>query len=253
MLVPILLALAVLMGLFVIVVAMRPSDFRVTRSAAMAAQAEQVFPHVNELRNWEAWNPWGKLDPNCKMTYDGPAAGVGASYAWAGNNKIGEGRNTITESRPSELVRFRLEFAKPMKATNTAEFTFQPEGDRTVETVLLVEDEAQVRSLVRLVLESGGYRVLEADCGERGIEVAERHPEAIDLLLTDVVMPGMNGRQLAERLGSRRPDLKVIYMSGYTDDAALTLGPLPASALFIQKPFAPTALAGRVRHVLAGR
>jgi len=134
MLVPILLALAVLMGLFVIVVAMRPSDFRVTRSAAMAAQAEQVFPHVNELRNWEAWNPWGKLDPDCKMTYDGPPAGVGASYAWAGNNKVGEGRNTITESRPNQLVRLRLEFAKPMKATNTAEFAFRPDGDQTMVT-----------------------------------------------------------------------------------------------------------------------
>ena len=134
MLVPILLGLAVLIALFIIVVAMRPSDFRVSRSAAIAAPPEQVFPHVNELRNWEAWNPWGKMDPNCKMTYDGPPAGVGASYAWAGNNKVGEGRNTITESKPNTLVRFRLEFAKPMKATNTAEFMFQPEGDQTIVT-----------------------------------------------------------------------------------------------------------------------
>jgi len=134
MIMPILIGLAVVIGLFIVIVALRPSNFSVTRSAAIAAPPEQVFPHVNELRNWEAWNPWGKLDPNCKMTYDGPPAGVGASYAWAGNNKIGEGRNTITESRPDELVRFRLEFAKPMKATNLAEFTFQPEGDRTVVT-----------------------------------------------------------------------------------------------------------------------
>jgi len=134
MIMPILIGLAVVIGLFIVIVALRPSNFSVTRSAAIAAPPEQVFPHVNELRNWEAWNPWGKLDPNCKMTYDGPPAGVGASYAWAGNNKIGEGRNTITESRPDELVRFRLEFAKPMKATNLAEFTLQPEGDRTVVT-----------------------------------------------------------------------------------------------------------------------
>ena len=134
MLVPILLGLAVLIALFIIFVAMRPSDFRVSRSATIAASPEQVFPHVNELRNWEAWNPWGKMDPNCKMTYGGPPAGVGASYAWAGNNKVGEGRNTITESKPNTLVRFRLEFAKPMKATNTAEFMFQPEGDQTIVT-----------------------------------------------------------------------------------------------------------------------
>jgi len=134
MIIPILIGLAVIVALFAITVAMRPSEFRVTRSAAIAASPEQVFSQVNELRNWEAWNPWGRLDPNCKMTYDGPPAGVGASYTWAGNNKIGEGRNTITDSRPNELVRFRLEFAKPMKAANTAEFTFQPEGDQTVVT-----------------------------------------------------------------------------------------------------------------------
>ena len=134
MLMPILVALAVVVVVFLIIVATRPSDFRVTRSAAIAAPPEQVFPHVNELRNWEAWNPWGKMDPNCKMTYHGPPAGVGASYAWVGNNKVGEGRSTITESKPNQLVRFRLEFAKPMKATNTAEFTFQPEGGQTIVT-----------------------------------------------------------------------------------------------------------------------
>lgn len=134
MIMPILIGLAVIIALFVIIVAMRPSDFRVARSTSIAAPPEQVFPQVNELRNWEAWNPWGKLDPNCKMTYAGPPSGVGASYAWAGNMKVGEGRNTITESEPNELVRFRLEFAKPMKATNTAEFTFEPKGDQTVVT-----------------------------------------------------------------------------------------------------------------------
>ena len=134
MLMPILVGLAVIVGLFLIIVATRPSDFRVRRSAAIAAPPDKVFLHVNELRNWEAWNPWGRLDPNCKMTYDGPPAGVGASYAWAGNNQVGEGRNTITESKPNELVRFRLEFAKPMKATNAAEFTFQPDGDQTIVT-----------------------------------------------------------------------------------------------------------------------
>lgn len=134
MLMPILAGLAVIVVLFLIIVATRPSDFRVTRSAAIAAPPEHVFPHVNELRNWEVWNPWGKMDPNCKMTYDGPAAGVGASYALAGNNQVGEGRSTITESKPNQLVRFRLEFARPMKATNTAEFTFQPDGDQTVVT-----------------------------------------------------------------------------------------------------------------------
>ena len=134
MLIPILAGLAVLIVLFAIIVATRPADFRVSRSLAINAPAETVFSQVNTLRAWEAWNPWGKMDPSAKMTYDGPPSGVGASYTWAGNSKVGEGRSTIIESKPAELVRLRLEFLKPMKATNTAEFTFKPEGSQTTVT-----------------------------------------------------------------------------------------------------------------------
>ena len=131
---PILLALAFVALLLFIAVAGQPDDFVFLRRTKMAAPPERIFPRVNELRQWEPWNPWGKLDPNCRMTYDGPAAGVGASYSWAGNNKVGAGRSTIIESRPDELVRLRLDFLKPMVATNTAEFTFQPEGGQTLVT-----------------------------------------------------------------------------------------------------------------------
>ena len=131
---PILLALAFIALLLIIAVAGQPDDFVVSRRTKMTAPPAQIFSRVNELRNWEAWNPWGKLDPNCRMTYEGPPAGVGASYAWAGNNKVGTGRITITESRADELVRLRLEFLKPMVATNTADFTFQPDGSQTVVT-----------------------------------------------------------------------------------------------------------------------
>ncbi len=86
---------------------------------------------MNDLHNWEAWSPWAKLDPAARQTYDGPPAGVGAAFAWSGNMQVGEGRMTITESRPNELVRLRLDFVKPFKGTNTAEFTFQPDGDQT--------------------------------------------------------------------------------------------------------------------------
>ncbi len=134
MLIPILIGLAVIIGLFVIIVAARPANFRIARSVAIAAPADKVFVHVNTLRQWEAWNPWGKLDPSAKMTYAGPPAGVGANYTWAGNSKVGEGRSTIVDSKPAELVRFRLEFFKPMKAVNTAEFTFKTEGAKTVVT-----------------------------------------------------------------------------------------------------------------------
>jgi hypothetical protein len=129
---PIILALAFIILILIVVVAGQPTDFVVSRQIKIHAPAEQIFPHVNELRNWEPWNPWGKLDPNCKMAYDGPPAGIGSSYSWAGNNKVGAGRNTITESRPNELVRLRLEFLKPMTATNTAEFTFRSDGGDTV-------------------------------------------------------------------------------------------------------------------------
>lgn len=152
MLTPILIALAVIVVLFVVIVALRPSDFRVSRSIAIAAPAETVFKQVNTLREWEAWNPWGKLDPNTKMTYEGPASGVGASYSWLGNSKVGEGRSTIVESQPSRLVRFRLEFLKPMKATNAAEFTFRPDGDQTVVTWTMTGNNSFVGKIFGLIV-----------------------------------------------------------------------------------------------------
>ena len=129
-----LIVLAVIVAVLVAVIAMRSSNFRVTRSGSISASPSAVFPHVNDLHNWEAWSPWAKLDPAAKSTFEGPRAGAGAVMAWAGNNKVGEGRMTIVESRPNEFIRFKLEFFKPFKATNTAEFAFKPEGGRTVVT-----------------------------------------------------------------------------------------------------------------------
>ena len=130
---PIVLALVFISIILIVVIAGQPNEFAVSRQITIAAPPELVFPHINELRNWEAWNPWAPKDPNCKTTYDGPSAGVGASYSWSGN-KVGAGRNSITESRHNELVRFQLEFQKPIVATNTAEFRFQPNGGKTVVT-----------------------------------------------------------------------------------------------------------------------
>ena len=123
--------IAAIVVVFLVFVAMQPGEFRITRSGAVPAPAATVFPHVNELRKWEAWSPWARLDPNAKSTFEGPAAGVGSSMAWAGNKNVGEGKMTIVESRANELVQFRLEFYKPFKATNTATFTFKPEGGQT--------------------------------------------------------------------------------------------------------------------------
>ena len=129
---PILLALIFIALLFVIVVVGQPDVFKMSRSIKISAPPEIIFPHVNDLHQWEAWSPWAKLDPNAKSTFEGPTAGVGSSMAWDGNGKVGTGKMTITESQPVETIRFRLDFHKPMKATNTAEFTFRPEGSQTV-------------------------------------------------------------------------------------------------------------------------
>jgi uncharacterized protein YndB with AHSA1/START domain len=134
MLKKILIGLALIIIVFLIVVALQPADFRITRAATIAAPPADVFPHVNDFHKWRAWSPWEKRDPDMERTYDGPSAGEGSKYTWAGNSEVGEGRMTITESRPGELIRIKLEFLKPMSATNTTAFTFKPEGDGTVVT-----------------------------------------------------------------------------------------------------------------------
>lgn len=127
----ILITVAVIIAVLAVVVALQPAEFRVARSATMSAPAQVVYAQVEDLRKWEAWNPWQKIDPAMKLTFAGPAAGPGASYSWVGNNQVGEGRLTIIESRPNDLVRIKLEFMKPFAATNTATFTFKSDGDKT--------------------------------------------------------------------------------------------------------------------------
>lgn len=123
--------LAVLAGLAVLtgVIAMQPPEYQVTRSATINAPANVVFDHINDFHKWESWSPWGKLDPNMKTTFSGPASGVGAVYSWTGNKDVGEGRMTIVESRPNELVRIRLEFIEPFPSVGDNEFTLKPEGN----------------------------------------------------------------------------------------------------------------------------
>lgn len=124
-------ALAVMLGLFLIIVAMQPAEFRITRSATMKAGPAGVFAEVNNFHNWEAWSPWAKLDPNAKAEFAGPESGEGAKFSWSGNDKIGQGTQTIVESKPDERIRIRLDFEKPMKDTSEAEFTFKPQDDQT--------------------------------------------------------------------------------------------------------------------------
>lgn len=131
MLVKILIVVVVVLAALAAFVATQPGEFQVTRSATIVAPAPAVFVQVNELRKWPAWSPWAKKDPQMKQAYEGPPAGTGAVTSWVGNKDVGEGRMTIVESRPAELIRFKLEFLEPFAATNSAEFTFQPEGGGT--------------------------------------------------------------------------------------------------------------------------
>lgn len=124
---------------------------------------------------------------------------------------------------------------------------------RATETVLLAEDEDGVRRLVQRALEHQGYRVLPARSGEEAERIARAHHGPIDLLVTDVVMPGMGGRELADALKARRPQLKVLYMSGYTNDEVIRYGVTLAHDAFLQKPFTPTRLVAMVRATVATR
>jgi PAS domain S-box-containing protein len=117
-------------------------------------------------------------------------------------------------------------------------------------TILLVEDEEAVRKLASRVLEARGYTVLRAADGLQALDTVERHPGAIDLLITDVVMPRMSGRELADLVRPRRPATKVLYVSGYTDDAIVHHGVLDAGVMFLQKPFTPDSLARKVKEIL---
>ena len=134
MLKKILIGLVVVIGVFLAYVAKQPSDFRITRSAVIAAPAKVVFAQVNDFHNWQAWSPWAKKDPTAKNLFEGSPSGKGAMFSWAGNREVGEGRMTITESHPYDLIRINLDFSKPMKASHTAEFRFAPEGKQTTLT-----------------------------------------------------------------------------------------------------------------------
>ena len=127
-------ALLVVIIVFVIAVALRSPDFRIERSLTMTASPAAVFAQVNDFHQWEAWSPWAKLDSKATNSFDGPPAGTGASFHWAGNDEVGEGGMTITESRPAEFIRIRLDFIKPMPGTSTADYTFTAKGDQTTMT-----------------------------------------------------------------------------------------------------------------------
>jgi hypothetical protein len=134
MLIKILLVAAALIVVLVVVIALRPASFRYERSMTIAAPASAIFPLIDDQHQWLKWSPWANLDPDIKQSFEGAETGVGSIYIWEGNHEVGAGKITLVESKPGELVRFKLEFTKPFQGTNMADFTFKPEGDKTVVT-----------------------------------------------------------------------------------------------------------------------
>ncbi|HXI50934.1 MAG TPA: SRPBCC family protein [Candidatus Saccharimonadales bacterium] len=130
----ILIGVAAVIAILLIVIATRPADFRVERSAALSASPAALFDNVNNHHKFSVWNPFMKLDPNVKNTYSGPESGVGAVCSWEGNSDVGAGSCTIIESKAGELVRCRMDWKRPMEGTSTVEFTFKPQGDKTLVT-----------------------------------------------------------------------------------------------------------------------
>ena len=134
MLKKILLGLALVIVVFVIVVATRPAEFRVVRAATIPAAPDAVFPHINDLKKWQEWSPWAKIDPNCKVAFEGPVEGSGAKFSWSGNNDVGVGTMTITESKSPDTVRIKLAFLKPMEGDSDVVLTLKPEAGGTLVT-----------------------------------------------------------------------------------------------------------------------
>ncbi len=154
-------------------------------------------------------------------------------------------------SEPGHGTSFKVYFPRvdePAEPTAASTAGTEPRGG--TETVLVVEDAASVRMVTRQVLERFGYAILEAPNGETALRLAAKHHGPIHLLLTDVIMPGLSGRQLAEQLAQLRPDMKVLYASGYADQAIVHHGILDSDIAYLQKPFTPETLARRVRQVL---
>ncbi|MEO8430972.1 MAG: PAS domain S-box protein [Acidobacteriota bacterium] len=177
--------------------------------------------------------------------------GTGLGLATAYGIVKQSGGYILCDTEPAKGTRFEIFLPRTLdeKAAPARPSQSLRDFPRATETILLVEDEDGVRELSRKLLEALGYVVLEASGGKKAIEIAERYPDTIHVLLTDVVMPGLNGLDLSARILAIRPAIVVLYMSGYPDPAAADLGKL---APFLRKPFTPEGLATRLRDLLAG-
>jgi uncharacterized protein YndB with AHSA1/START domain len=148
----ILLSIVAVLAVILIIPVFKSPNYRVERSRAITAPPAVLFEYVNSHKKFNEWNPFVKMDPEAKMTYTGPEAGVGAVSSWVGP-KTGEGSATITESKPGELVRQRMDWKKPMEGVSTVEFTFEPVGDETLVTWAMFGESNYLGKLMSLVMD----------------------------------------------------------------------------------------------------
>ncbi len=254
-----------------------PDGGRLTIRTTNADLDEEAAKEWNDARPGpyvmlEVSDTGGGMDPETRAHLfepffttkeQGKGTGLGLSTVYGTVQQ--SGGHISVESEPGQGSTFRVYLprvaapaiaAEPRRAGGSAAPRPDAAGEGLVagrgETILLVEDAERVRAVVREILEMSGYAVLEAHHGAEALELSNRHAGPIHLLVTDVVMPQMSGRELAQRLATLRPDLKVLYMSGYTDDAIVRHGVLASGIAFLSKPFTPDALALKVRELLDG-
>ena len=185
------------------------------------------------------------------FTTKGPGKGTGLGLSTVYGIVKQSGGFIWVDSEVGVGTTFRIYLPRvgaPAEATTAAPAS--PVAPRGSETILLVEDEPALRAVARRALERQGYTVLDAGDAETALQVGAEHAERLQLVITDVVMPGTSGPELAGQLASAHPHLRVLYMSGYTDDAIVQHGVLEPGVAFLQKPFSPTSLARKVREVL---
>lgn len=160
-----------------IYVALQPSDFRVERSADIAAPPAAVYAHVDDFHKWEAWSPWAKRDPNAKAMFEGPAAGEGAKFLWSGNKEVGEGSMIIRKSKPAEHLDIGLAFTKPFEGERDVAFNFKPEGQGTRVTWSLSGSQGFVERLFCTLMRLDMDRMIGADY-EQGLAALKSVVEA---------------------------------------------------------------------------
>ena len=184
------------------------------------------------------------------FTTKGAGKGTGLGLSTVYGIVKQSGGNIWVYGEPEKGAAFKIYLPRVDEPTEVFKEKLVKDLPRGSETVLLVEDEEEVRKLAAQILQRQGYKVLEAPQGGDALLICEQHQTPVHLMLTDVVMPGMSGHQLAERLKSLQPEMKVLYMSGYTDNTIIQHGVLVEGVNYISKPFTVDALARKVREVL---